>query len=198
MDTFFGLPAHPLLVHGVTVLLPLAAIGAVVIAFSPVWRERIGWLVVGFAGISLVLTYLAKESGEALEEYIEETEGISDVLHRHTELGDVFLFWAIPLFVVVLGFMLYTRYRKQHGMPELTLGSPLALALVGLVLVASAATTYKVIEVGHSGAKAVWEEVDVTRLGEYEEEEEGEEYGEGTEEGEALAALVPARTGVTR
>ena len=180
MDTFFGLPSHPLLVHGVTVLLPLAAIGAVVIAISPTWRERIGWVVVGIAGIGLVFTYLAKESGEALEEYIEDTEGISATLHAHTELGDVFLFWAIPLFLAVLGFMLYARYRKQQGMPEPRLGSPLALALVGLVVVASAATTYKTIEVGHSGAKAAWEDVDVSQFDSY----EGEEGGESGEESE--------------
>lgn len=184
MDTFFGLPSHPLLVHGVTVLLPLAALGAVVIAFSPAWRERIGWVVVGIAGVGLVFTYLAKESGEALEEYIEDTEGISSTLHAHTELGDVFLFWAIPLFLAVLGFMLYARYRKQHGMPELRLGSPLALALVGLVIVASAATTYKTVEVGHSGAKAAWEDVDVSKLGEG--GEESEEEGEESEELEGM------------
>lgn len=195
MDSFFGLPAHPLLVHGVTVLLPLAALGAVVIAILPAWRERIGWIVVGIAGVSLVLTYLAKESGEALEEYIEDTEGISSALRAHTELGDVFLFWAIPLFLAVLGFMLYARYRKQQGMPEMRLGSPLALALVGLVLVASAATTYKTIEVGHSGSKAAWGDVDVSQLGGSEGEEEGEEEAE---EAEALSAPVPAYAGIAR
>ena len=68
MDTFFGLPSHPLLVHAVTVLFPLAALGGIVIAISPSWREKIGWITVGLAGVGLVFTWLAKESGEALEE----------------------------------------------------------------------------------------------------------------------------------
>ena len=161
MDTFFGLPSHPLLVHAVTVLFPLAALGALVIALSPAWRERIGWIVVGLAGVGLVFTYLAKESGEALEEALERVEGISPQLHAHTELGDVTLFWMLPLFLVVLGFMLYHRSRTKKGQPELKASSPLALGLVALVLLAGGVTTYKVIEVGHTGAKAAWGDVQI-------------------------------------
>lgn len=181
MDTFFGLPAHPLLVHAVTVLFPLAAIGGIVMAVFPSWRDRIGWPIVGLAGVGLVFTYLAKESGEALEEAIEQAEGISPQLHAHTELGDVTLFWMLPLFVVLLGFMLYHRSRKQKGLPELRVGSPLALGLIALVLAASVTTTYKVIEVGHTGAKAAWGDVKIVSGGEGEEEEEEEEYAEEEE-----------------
>ncbi len=42
MDELFGLPAHPLLVHAAVVLVPLAAIGVVLIAFWPAARARLG------------------------------------------------------------------------------------------------------------------------------------------------------------
>ena len=171
MDTFFGLPSHPLLVHAVTVLFPLAALAGIVIAISPSWREKIGWITVGLAGVGLVFTWLAKESGEALERALEQTEGISAQLERHTQLGDVTLFWMIPMFLVLLGFMLWHRSRKQKGLPELAIKSPVAMGLVALMLVAAATTTYKVIEVGHSGAKAAWGDVKIPAGG-------GEEGGE--------------------
>jgi hypothetical protein len=39
----FGLPAHPLLVHAVVVLVPLVAIGAIAAVLWPSLRTRIGW-----------------------------------------------------------------------------------------------------------------------------------------------------------
>jgi len=38
--TINGLPLHPLLVHAVVVLLPLAAVGSIIIAVVPKWRRR--------------------------------------------------------------------------------------------------------------------------------------------------------------
>lgn len=40
--TLFGLPLHPLVVHAAVVLLPLAALGAIVIAVSERARKRYG------------------------------------------------------------------------------------------------------------------------------------------------------------
>ena len=75
------------------------------------------------------------------------------------------------MFLVLLGFMLWHRSRKQKGLPELAIKSPVAMGLVALMLVAAATTTYKVIEVGHSGAKAAWGDVKIPAGG-------GEEGGE--------------------
>lgn len=188
MDTIFGLPAHPLIIHAVTVFLPLAAVGAVVIAVSPTWRERIGWIVVGITGLGALAAWLAQESGEALEEAIEKAEGVSPLLHAHTELGDTAMFWVVPLFLVVLGFMAYHEYRKRNSMPALAAGSPMALALVALVVVASVATTVQIVRIGHSGAKATWEDV---KIEPGQDANEGEEGGEEGEEALALQGLAP-------
>ena len=43
MDTFFGIPAHPLFVHIPAVLIPLAAVGVVIMLVRPTWWERYKW-----------------------------------------------------------------------------------------------------------------------------------------------------------
>ena len=52
MDTFFGLPAHPLLVHIPVVLVPLALVGVIVMVSRPSWWGRYEWatLVIAVAG----------------------------------------------------------------------------------------------------------------------------------------------------
>ena len=66
LDTVFGLPTHPLIVHAVVVLLPLAALGGVAVALVPALRRRYGVLVdlVTLAGVGSV--QLAESSGEHL------------------------------------------------------------------------------------------------------------------------------------
>jgi uncharacterized membrane protein len=49
----FGLPAHPLFVHIPIVLIPLAAIGAVAMAFSGHVRDRYGWLVLALGIVAV-------------------------------------------------------------------------------------------------------------------------------------------------
>ena len=53
IETIFGLPAHPLLVHIPVVLIPLCAAGAVWIVVWPSWRPRIGWIVVALSGFTV-------------------------------------------------------------------------------------------------------------------------------------------------
>lgn len=45
-DLINGLPVHPLVVHAVVALLPLACLGTLAIAVRPVWRRQHGVLVV--------------------------------------------------------------------------------------------------------------------------------------------------------
>jgi hypothetical protein len=86
----FGLPAHPLLVHAVVVLVPLVAIGAVAAVLWPSLRARIGWLLAAGAVLNLVLTPLTVVSGEALEERVRENAA----LESHAEQGQLRLLMA--------------------------------------------------------------------------------------------------------
>lgn len=149
-----GLPAHPLLVHAVVVLIPLAALMVVVGSVWPAARRRLGILTPIVALVALIFVPLAKEAGEALERQVPE----SAVLERHTELGDQLLPWAIGLFVVAAGQWLWFRLRERRGERRSAPGRSRVLTLVIAVvaIVVSVGTTVSVVQVGDSGARAVW------------------------------------------
>ncbi|MUH44892.1 MAG: cytochrome b5 domain-containing protein, partial [Actinobacteria bacterium] len=89
-DTAFGLPLHSLVVHAAVVLVPLAAIGAVVMAFSPRFSRRFGALVVVVAIVGFGSSFIAKESGEALARRV-------GLPAEHAQLGDL-----MPVFALLL------------------------------------------------------------------------------------------------
>ena len=62
-DLVNGIPLHPLVVHAVVVLLPLAVVGTIAIVLRPSWRVRYGPLVVLAAAVSTVLMPVATSSG---------------------------------------------------------------------------------------------------------------------------------------
>jgi uncharacterized membrane protein len=169
MDELFGLPAHPLVVHAAVVLVPLAAIGVVVIAFWPAARARLGVAVVVIAALGTVFAYLAAESGEYLEEQVEETEQVEE----HAELGDSGLASAAAVLlgaVAVTGFGLYERRRSatsgsaDSSSGETAQGSDRKLVYlrtgVGVVAVVLVSLgTLQIARIGHSGAKATWDDV---------------------------------------
>ena len=75
MKTIFGLPAHPLLVHIPVVLLPLAAVGAVMMAVRPAWNARYRWAVLVLGAVGAVGVVLAADAGQSLQEQIVAVEG---------------------------------------------------------------------------------------------------------------------------
>lgn len=146
-DLVNGLPVHPLVVHAVVVLLPLAVLGTLAIAAKPTWRATYGWLVVGIAAVATVLVPVATSSGEALEERVGDPG-------EHAELGDQLIWFAIALLLFSF-LMVYLDRRKAAGKPAI---GPSALPTVVTVLavVAALATTVQVYRVGDSGARAAW------------------------------------------
>jgi len=149
---FNGLPLHPLLVHAVVVLLPLAAILTVLHAVWPAARKRLGWVTPVVAFVAMVFTVLAKEAGEALEHQVDETP----LLEAHTRLGDGLIPWAIGLFVAAVFVWVWWAFVAPKL--KLSRGSQVASALViAIVTVAIAGfSTNAVFQVGESGAKSVW------------------------------------------
>ncbi len=141
-DTIAGLPLHPLVVHAVIVLLPLACLGAVAIAVVPAWNHRFGVLVVGCALVATVAAVGAKQSGEALASRV-------GVPAEHQAVAR----W-IPvvagLLLVAVG-VLWWLERGRAG------GRTPAVRLVAALTVAAALVALGwVVVAGHSGATAVW------------------------------------------
>ena len=82
-DTIGGIPMHPLIVHGVVVLVPLAALLVLLAALSPRVRGWAGILTPIVATLALVMVPFATQSGEALE------ERVGDPAYDHAELTGV-------------------------------------------------------------------------------------------------------------
>lgn len=147
LDLIDGLPVHPLVVHAVVVLLPLAVLGTLAIALRPAWRVTYGPLLVGVALVATVLLPVATSSGEALEERVGDP-GV------HAQLGETLLWFALPLLVLVTALVVLER-RRSSGKP---LPGPAALTtgVAVLAVVAALAAGVQVYRVGDSGARAVW------------------------------------------
>ena len=159
-DLINGLPIHPLVVHAVVVLLPLACLGTLAIAVRPAWRATYGVLVVGCAAVATALIPVATSSGEALEGHVGSAG-------EHAELGEQLIWFAIPLLVLSAAMVWMDRRRRatataaEDGSTPASgdRGSSTGLrAVAALALVAAVATSVQVYRVGDSGARAAWED----------------------------------------
>ena len=160
----FGLPAHPLLVHAAVVLLPLAAVLAVVVAVVPRARPAYAWVAVVLAVVATGFVGLAQGSGEALEESVRETP----VVEEHAESGESVLPWAAVMTAAIGALAVGDEWRRRSatardgrplGLPDAPGWVRPALSIVTLLVVLTAVGgTVQVIRVGHSGARATWED----------------------------------------
>jgi uncharacterized membrane protein len=140
-DLINGLPVHPLVVHAVVVLLPLAILGAIAIAVRPEWRTKYGVLVVAIAAVATALVPVATSSGEALEERVGDPG-------KHAQLGDQLIWFALPLLVLLVALVWLGRRPGTGRM--LMRGVAVATVVVAL------AAGVQVYRVGDSGARAAW------------------------------------------
>ena len=139
-----GLPLHPLLVHSAVVLVPLVAIGALVMSYLPSFSRRHGKLILIVALVAQVSVFLAKMSGEAFSEILDKE------VEKHAQLGEITPFVTIPMVVLI-----YLRWRMDRS--GSSTGSVLIRRLTSVALVlASVASLVVIFLVGHSGASSVW------------------------------------------
>jgi uncharacterized membrane protein len=153
LDSLFGLPAHPFLVHIPVVLIPLGALGAVLMLW-PRLRNAIGWWVWGIVVVAGIATQLAISSGQSLEEYVRE----SSLVREHTRIGENIRPWLLLMFLTLLGVMLVDRAIRRRS--ERPAGRDVlqvaGVVLSALSIVFAAVSVYWVYRIGHSGSKAVW------------------------------------------
>lgn len=163
---FFGLPTHVIVVHAVVVLVPLAALGTVVIGVWPAARARFGALVFGLATVALFSVPAATSSGESLAARVPETR----LVEQHIAAGEgllpfMGLTWLAALVLVGLPWFLRRRregfgwLRDERNLARLSA----AAAIVGVLAAVGAGV--QVARIGHSGARAVWHNVPPPRPG---------------------------------
>ena len=144
LGMFAGLPLHPLLVHSAVVLVPLVAIGGLVMSYLPSFSRRHGKLILIVALVAQVTVFLAKMSGEAFSEILDKE------VEKHAQLGEITPFVTLPMVVLI-----YLRWRMDRS--GSSTGSVLIRRLTSVALViASVASLVVIFLVGHLGASSVW------------------------------------------
>ena len=145
-----GVPAHPLFVHLVIVLVPLAGIAAIFAAVWPKARRRIGVVMPILATAGALSAWFAVLAGEWLEEHVDS----SDLLDKHTDLADKVMPWMVVFVVVAWAHWAWFKLleAKVSGRVGTITGWVLAITLIAV----SIASIYVVYVVGDTGAQAVW------------------------------------------
>jgi hypothetical protein len=143
-----GLPLHPLLVHSAVVLVPLVAIGALVMSYLPSFSRRHGKLILILALVAQVSVFLAKISGQAFSEILQKN------VEKHAELGEIAPFVTLPMVVLI-----YLRWRMDRAGSSIGNVALRRLTSVALVI-SSLASLVMIFLVGHSGASSVWGWID--------------------------------------
>lgn len=171
MESIFGIPAHPLFVHIPVVLIPLAAVGVIVMVIRPAWWERYKWATLAIAGVGMAGSIIAAGTGEELEEAVENTAP-RQLLRAHVEAGEMSRTVSIAFFVVLLAAVVvlpwWMRRRSNQAGTErstesIASGSPTWLRrIVSIVLVLTAlGASWTVYDAGHTGTKSVWSDVKI-------------------------------------
>ena len=138
-DTIAGLPVHPLIIHLVVVILPLSAISLILLVFIPSLRKNYSLITLVGLAVSLVASFIAKQSGQALGIRIG-TPG------EHAQWGEKVVIVAALLFVSSVAW--YLLNEQKSALTKLVGYVSTILAVAALVVTFLA---------GHSGATATWE-----------------------------------------
>ena len=138
-DTITGLPLHPLVIHGVVVGVPLLAVLTVLVAVRKDLRERFAWWVAGANFLLFLLTLVAKQSGEALQ----QAKG-GQLAIEHGQLGSI-----LPWFVLVLT----AASAAVAGTSRNRALGPIAVVVS---IIAAVAAVYWTVRTGDAGARSVW------------------------------------------
>ena len=142
-DLITGLPAHPLVVHAVVIMIPLAVVMLIAALILPKARGVLRVLAVVFSFVGAASAWVAEQSGEALENRVGYPG-------EHAELGEIVTPLSVGLFLATL----LWAVSSSAATPRWRLISRL-LAVVALG-VGVAAVVFTVLA-GHSGAAATWE-----------------------------------------
>jgi hypothetical protein len=174
LDTMFGLPVHPLVVHATVVLVPLAALLVCVAALWRQMRVPLGWPAALVSVLATASVALAALSGGPLARRV----GSSALIAQHAQFAKLLAVWVVAMTVTSTG-LAYVAWRRA-GAPVapglrvprriVELVTPRSLAplvatrwimpvVVGLSLLTAAGTLTQVVLVGHTGARAAWSQV---------------------------------------
>lgn len=156
-DTALGLPVHPLVIHAVVVLGPLAALTAVAYAVRPGWRALLRWPLAALAVLTGVTAVVAHASGEQLQRRVLADPALTDeqvrLVQEHASAGDLTRLACVVFAVVALAAVLWAL-RPGAGTPP-----PLAGAAAVVLVAAAGFALVAIIRAGHTGSSSVWSQL---------------------------------------
>lgn len=141
---------HPLAVHFPLVLLMLAggAGAAYLLWGKAIWRR----MVLAFLGLGAAASFWASQTGETLEEAVEGTPIVEELVAYHGGMAKLTTISSIVAFLVVVGFSIWwERKPKVSTLPQ---KEPIVFRLVVLLLAGFAAAI--VAYTAHIGGVMVW------------------------------------------
>lgn len=162
-----GLPIHPLVVHAVVILVPLAALVAVLF-LMPRLRPIMRWPMLVLAVAAMVSTFVARQSGENLKDTLQLSGNAANLIDRHQELADQlwYIMIAFTLLVVVAWYVLPPTGTADDTPAEGTAAdgradgttpvSVLRGVVAALVVIGAVAAGVQTYRTGEQGARAVW------------------------------------------
>lgn len=161
---YSGLPAHPLFLHVPLILIPVAAVGAIVLAVWPRLFARHGLWIGLVAVVALGATNLTIGAGHALRNDLN-LQG-PGIVAQHASAADqlrlVLIVFTALLLIAVAVFRTAGPRVTGVGPFDAALtaarsGVALGAALRVIVAVFAIASIYYVFHTGDLGAKAVWQ-----------------------------------------
>ena len=147
MDLIMQLPVHPLINHAVAVLVPVSALGAILLVVFAKLRSNYSLLLLITVISASISAFIAENSGQALANRVGSPG-------EHAIQGErLFKIVLVFTLIYVLWFAIHKKYIVIKG-AQRVINTGLSASLVATA-VASAALTFIV---GHSGAAATWED----------------------------------------
>ena len=140
-----NLPLHPLFVHLLVVLIPLATLGVIVLLFLRSRSRQLSLAVLGVVVVAAIASIASYLSGSALA----DLKGFTPATH---ERWGLFMMIAAVLLLFVAGPWLWKVSQETDRARPTRQPLGLAAALIGVT-----ATVFTVLA-GHSGASMVWED----------------------------------------
>jgi phosphoglycerol transferase MdoB-like AlkP superfamily enzyme len=151
-----GLPVHALALHAAVVLIPLAAL----LALLFVIRRTRAWSAVAMALTSvaaLVALFVTRESGFNLKNTLEAQGGgeaweespVGKAVYHHEHLANLLFVLFIVFTVVVL--VVFFLYRRADGFR-----GPLEYVACTVLVIGALVVAFQTYRVGEAGSKAVW------------------------------------------
>lgn len=142
-----GLPLHPLIIHAVVVLVPLSALGVIFLLVFPRFAPTFSPLILILLIASTVAGFIAENSGQSLSNRVGYP---GDHAEQGERLAKLILLFTL---LYITWFVIYRKSIKFKSADKLLKNS-----LSVLLLLAAIASTTLTFIVGHSGAKASWED----------------------------------------